>query len=397
MFVVAADYKQVPINVRNNGTQYNYGNTKFINKQPQYVNTQSNTTNNNNLYIVRKSQPSFDGYDQYDENQYAALNMAEWSRYHADHDDDNDDIDQYLFQTGTKEDISKTKTNIEKKIKELHLELPSTEPQMDTSLSAPLPITAPKTKILIKNEQSEYVNDTNNINSINGDDITPTPITKKGIPSVLKLCTSHSNPAYFRSVHVNHNHHAVSVNGLSPYNLEFNMSDDHTSPSNQSEVTLITPSKAYNVGDKNSQKIEDFDGDLVAYNTWLTCCSIYDETIISFDALYPELIKIWLDKTECERTPHSHEILPIFIRLGGYISNNVHVMRKNKYLKFWKWFKNCLVLMDELKYLWDSFELNLFYQRKDTEKLLNRSVPGLMFYNYIFVFFFLFISVHLHF
>eukprot|EP00486_Rosalina_sp_Unknown_P014927 CAMPEP_0201596208 /NCGR_PEP_ID=MMETSP0190_2-20130828/192965_1 /ASSEMBLY_ACC=CAM_ASM_000263 /TAXON_ID=37353 /ORGANISM="Rosalina sp." /LENGTH=263 /DNA_ID=CAMNT_0048056475 /DNA_START=161 /DNA_END=949 /DNA_ORIENTATION=- len=172
-----------------------------------------------------------------------------------------------------------TKVNIDK-IKDLHLILPPSDPQMDTSLSAPLPITAPKNKMLIKNEKSEFVatndamNDANIVTSAvssNAHDINTNgnTTTKKAIPSALKLCTSHSNPAYFRSVHVNNNHQHQHT--LSP-NIEYNISDDHTSPSNQSEVTLITPSMNGNalIYDKTGRenKIEDFDGDLLAYNTW---------------------------------------------------------------------------------------------------------------------------------
>ena len=228
-----------------------------------------------------------------------------------------------------------------------------------------------------KNEKSIFVG--NNVNK-NGDINNGGTTNKRRISSVLKLCTSVSNPAHCSSVHINSTHQMSEHKHEIPFHSHLNVdySDDHTTPS--TEITLRTPQAlTMGIGNGNfkSNEIEMFGGDLLANNTWLTCCNIYDETIVSFNALYPELMKIWNDKTECERIPNKNDILPIFIRLGGIVVNNVYVMRKKKFLKFWKWFKNCLIMINEMKYLWDSFELNLFYQRKESEELLSKSVPGI--------------------
>ena len=321
---------------------------KFLQKLHSSTNTQKATKNGVSFKynVTEKEERNEYLQEEQEESPYAALNMAEWSEYKTDKNDKIGDLHVILPPQ--------------------NVILPPQNTEIKKTISAPsLPITAP-TRIDVKNDKSEYIMNDKDSKNNNNNHSDATNGGKKGIPSVLKICTSHSNPPILNSVDIK---------------IDDTPNDDeHVTPN--SDVTLVTPNihkKSIIINNRNggNGNINDFNGDLLSYNTWLTCCSIYDETIVGFNTLYPELIKIWRDKTQCQRIPNENDILPIFIRLGGIKSNNIYVIKKNKYLKFWKWFKNCLILVNEIKHLWDSFNLNLFYQRKDAEKALNQSLPGI--------------------
>mmetsp|Transcript_56514 Transcript_56514/g.90019 ORF Transcript_56514/g.90019 Transcript_56514/m.90019 type:complete len:468 (-) Transcript_56514:147-1550(-) len=122
-----------------------------------------------------------------------------------------------------------------------------------------------------------------------------------------------------------------------------------------------------------------FDGDALAHSMWYECCCrVEQQQLARFDLLFPELIsKIWHRRTKCRRIPCQPDIKAVFLRLGGFaIDNEMYVMERVTFIKFYKWFTKCCIMVDELSFLWDAFKSNLFCSRKDAESVLMKSPPG---------------------
>eukprot|EP00485_Elphidium_margaritaceum_P002422 CAMPEP_0202691420 /NCGR_PEP_ID=MMETSP1385-20130828/6142_1 /ASSEMBLY_ACC=CAM_ASM_000861 /TAXON_ID=933848 /ORGANISM="Elphidium margaritaceum" /LENGTH=458 /DNA_ID=CAMNT_0049346823 /DNA_START=36 /DNA_END=1412 /DNA_ORIENTATION=- len=120
-----------------------------------------------------------------------------------------------------------------------------------------------------------------------------------------------------------------------------------------------------------------FGGDKLACALWRKCCqNDHKTTDLLFRVLFPELIAIWKRNTSCKRIPRMQDMKSALIRMGGTQTGGQLMVPKKHFYQFWQWFKYGCIIMDELKFLWDSFQSNLFYTRQDTELLLSELPPG---------------------
>eukprot|EP01084_Bolivina_argentea_P264130 447311_1 len=148
---------------------------------------------------------------------------------------------------------------------------------------------------------------------------------------------------------------SVEIEDASAQTISYNK---HTASFANTESIVITQAIA---------RLSDFDGDCVAYNIWITC---HNSDAICFNRLFVELLNIWKKETNCDRLPTKHELQSIFIQFGG------KSMDKTKYFQFFLWFKKSCVLVNEVKHLWDQFQLNMFMNRADAEAILNDMCCG---------------------
>eukprot|EP00485_Elphidium_margaritaceum_P006281 CAMPEP_0202706450 /NCGR_PEP_ID=MMETSP1385-20130828/18872_1 /ASSEMBLY_ACC=CAM_ASM_000861 /TAXON_ID=933848 /ORGANISM="Elphidium margaritaceum" /LENGTH=331 /DNA_ID=CAMNT_0049364921 /DNA_START=133 /DNA_END=1125 /DNA_ORIENTATION=- len=142
-----------------------------------------------------------------------------------------------------------------------------------------------------------------------------------------------------------------------------------------------------------------FSNDIEAFNTWMACCDVHDDRIAYYSALYPLLCEIFVSVTKCSRVPQQRELEEVIMKHGAtklslskvektkrnsklsytvmsstplpshhghHVSDAVSfdfdnpdskpthliTITYHAFRKFWKWFKECCLIIKELAHLW---------------------------------------------
>jgi len=114
--------------------------------------------------------------------------------------------------------------------------------------------------------------------------------------------------------------HEDDVGGLGAFDIGHH---GHSKPQwvslSDTEVNAISvpvmETKAVNPYKVSLQK--DFANDRRAFDTWMACCDVHDQTLGYFNALYPLLCTTFAEWTKCSRVPLASDLESVILKFGA--------------------------------------------------------------------------------
>merc|ERR1712228_478716 len=232
-----------------------------------------------------------------------------------------------------------------------------------------------------------------------------------------------------------HSHAQLEDNTTMEYSMS-NVSHDNVSdllePEPADQCPSMVPNSSIAISEHENEmkiskvskleKLNHFNGDTEAYETWMACCDINDDTFGYFSAMYPLLCEIFAKNTKCSRVPKQKELQNVIMRHGATkvavakfdqvideykLNGSIHgdniltppitpssttkkqhlatvssgsrvsgsiifdfdnpstapkymvTIRYESFYKFWKWFVECCQIIKELRHIWDASEQSI--------------------------------------